>query len=65
MEKKDKQEVYRVFSEAFSEFRIGVLKGKVIWSSDHSHPAGADWASLKAYYQTRPYKVEIEEVKQE
>lgn len=59
----DKEIEYEISSEHFDSFRVKVKKGKVIWTSDRSHPNGADWMSLKAYYQTRQYKVEIKEIK--
>jgi hypothetical protein len=40
----------------FPAFRLKVVKGKVIECSDNSHPYGADWKTLKEYYDTRQYK---------
>ncbi len=57
------QKKYEISSDSFPSFTVTVVKGKIIGCSDRSHPNGADWMSLKAYYQTRPYKVEIKEVK--
>jgi hypothetical protein len=48
--------------DMFPPFTLKVLKNKVIECSDESHPYGCNWDSLKAYYQTRPYKCNIEEI---
>lgn len=46
----------------FEPFRIKVTKGKVIECSDNSHPYGADFKSLKEYYESRQYKCQINKV---
>lgn len=55
---------YKISSEEFATFMIDVYKGKVVWCSDQSHPVGADFKSLKNYYETRQYKCFVEEVKE-
>ena len=56
---------YEISSEEFPSFKIKVVKGKVIECSDFSHPVGADYNSLKTYYESRRYKCEVKEIKHE
>lgn len=49
----------------FEPFRVRVKKGKVVESSDQSHAAGADFKSLKEYYESRQYKCIVKEVKEQ
>lgn len=60
----EKETIFEIRHSDFDCFKVKVRKGKVVWCSDQSHPHGADWESLKTFYGSRPYEVEIKEVKE-
>ena len=64
MAKQELDKTFEVSSEFWNSFRVVIRKGKVIECSDQSHPMGTDWKQLQEHYKTRPYEVEIKEVKE-
>jgi hypothetical protein len=60
----EENKLWEISSVEFESFRVSVRKGKLIWCSDRSHPRGTNFESLKAFYESRPYKCEVKEVKE-